>query len=222
MRLSNGGACSRRGQRVVLDITARTAGATHAQGTRGKIPVHLRMATGGRRSLTRARAQVGSGSGAVRRAARAIADEFFDALLTAGLRRPGSGSASSGWPRGLSEPRTGPCPGGCRGDARQRQHLPSRSRPLPVGWGRDAARPRRAKRRPGLYPAYVVLGIVTGGTPKHGIGRASRAVDTVRKLQAQLRAAPCNQDRYARGGLSLRCAGTGVSRSAACRYCWSA
>ena len=95
---------------------------------------------------------------------RAIADEFFGALLTPVLQRAVCSAASTFAPPGARR-------------CRSRRRTTARNTPV------------RAKRRPGLYPALVVLGIYDRCTPKLA-SDASRAVAMLSSLaeaQAQLR-----------------------------------
>ena len=180
----------------ILDITARTAHDGALKWTRPStpraarsilaIPVHLRTAL--RRALERVlQAQVGRGSGAVRRAAAGHRDEFFGALLTPVLQRAvGSaavGDAASALVRHL--------PRRMRSDGLETVNVrTSRGTTVPVTtpYYREK-HARRAKRRPGLYPALVVLGIYDRCTPKLA-SDASRAVamhSSLAEAQAQLR-----------------------------------
>ena len=155
----------------------------------GNIPVHLRTAL--RRALEfEARAPAPRSAEEAEQCEeqlRAIADEFFGALLTPVLQR--AVALRRGWRRG-ERPRAPPAPADAerRPGDRQRSHLPGHD-----GAGHDAVLPREtrpsAKRRPGLYPALVVLGIYDRCTPKLA-SDASRAVAMLSSLaeaQAQLR-----------------------------------
>ena len=155
----------------------------------GNIPVHLRTAL--RRALEfEARApaaQVGRGSGAVRRAAAGHRGRV--------LRRPPHpraatrGALGRGWRRGERLVRH--LPRRMRSDGLETVNVrTSRGTTVPVTtpYYREK-HARRAKRRPGLYPALVVLGIYDRCTPKLA-SDASRAVAMLSSLaeaQAQLR-----------------------------------
>ena len=154
------------------------------------IPVHLRTAL--RRALEfEARAPAPRSAEEAEQCEeqlRAIADEFFGALLTPVLQRAvrsaAVGDAASALVRHLPRrmrgatawrPSTFAPPGARRCRSRRR----TTARNTPVG----------AKRRPGLYPALVVLGIYDRCTPKLA-SDASRAVAMLSSLaeaQAQLR-----------------------------------
>ena len=118
---------------------------------------------------------------------RAIADEFFGALLTPVLQRAvrsaAVGDAASALVRHL--------PRRMRSDGLETVNVrTSRGTTVPVTtpYYREK-HARRAKRRPGLYPALVVLGIYDRCTPKLA-SDASRAVAMLSSLaeaQAQLR-----------------------------------
>ena len=118
---------------------------------------------------------------------RVIADEFFGALLTPVLQRAvGSaavGDAASALVRHL--------PRRMRSDGLETVNVrTSRGTTVPVTtpYYREK-HARRAKRRPGLYPALVVLGIYDRCTPKLA-SDASRAVamhSSLAEAQAQLR-----------------------------------
>ena len=91
---------------------------------------------------------------------RAIADEFFGALLTPVLQRAvrsaAVGDAASALVRHL--------PRRMRSDGLETVNVrTSRGTTVPVYYREKHA--RRAKRRPGLYPALVVLGIYDRCTP---------------------------------------------------------
>ena len=189
--------------RVVLDITARTAHDGALKWTRapstpreidlGNIPVHLRTAL--RRALEfEARAPAPRSAEEAEQCEeqlRAIADEFFGALLTPVLQRAvrsaAVGDAASALVRHL--------PRRMRSDGLETVNVrTSRGTTVPVTtpYYREK-HARRAKRRPGLYPglypALVVLGIYDRCTPKLA-SDASRAVAMLSSLaeaQAQLR-----------------------------------
>ena len=155
----------------------------------GNIPVHLRTAL--RRALEfEARAPAPRSAEETEQCEeqlRAIADEFFGALLTPVLQRAvGSaavGDAASALVRHL--------PRRMRSDGLETVNVrTSRGTTVPVTtpYYREK-HARRAKRRPGLYPALVVLGIYDRCTPKLA-SDASRAVAMLSSLaeaQAQLR-----------------------------------
>ena len=155
----------------------------------GNIPVHLRTAL--RRALEfEARAPAPRSAEETEQCEeqlRAIADEFFSALLTPVLQRAvGSaavGDAASALVRHL--------PRRMRSDGLETVNVrTSRGTTVPVTtpYYREK-HARRAKRRPGLYPALVVLGIYDRCTPKLA-SDASRAVAMLSSLaeaQAQLR-----------------------------------
>ena len=153
------------------------------------VPVHLRTAL--RRALEfEARAPAPRSAEEVEQCEeqlRAIADEFFGALLTPVLQRAvcsaAVGDAASALVRHL--PRRMRSDGLETGNVRT-----SRGTTVPVTtpYYREK-HARRAKRRPGLYPALVVLGIYDRCTPKLA-SDASRAVAMLSSLaeaQAQLR-----------------------------------
>ena len=153
------------------------------------IPVHLRTAL--RRALefeARARApRSAEEAEQCEEQLRAIADEFFGALLTPVLQRAvcsaAVGDAASALVRHL--------PRRMRSDGLETVNVrTSRGTTVPVTtpYYREK-HARRAKRRPGLYPALVVLGIYDRCTPKLA-SDASRAVAMLSSLaeaQAQLR-----------------------------------
>ena len=155
----------------------------------GNIPVHLRTAL--RRALEfEARAPAPRSAEEAEQCEeqlRAIADEFFGALLTPVLQRAvGSaavGDAASALVRHL--------PRRMRSDGLETVNVrTSRGTTVPVTtpYYREK-HARRAKRRPGLYPALVVLGIYDRCTPKLA-SDASRAVamhSSLAEAQAQLR-----------------------------------
>ena len=155
----------------------------------GNIPVHLRTAL--RRALEfEARAPAPRSAEEVEQCEeqlRAIADEFFGALLTPVLQRAvrsaAVGDAASALVRHL--------PRRMRSDGLETVNVrTSRGTTVPVTtpYYREK-HARRAKRRPGLYPALVVLGIYDRCTPKLA-SDASRAVAMLSSLaeaQAQLR-----------------------------------
>ena len=155
----------------------------------GNIPVHLRTAL--RRALEfEARAPAPSSAEEAEQCEeqlRAIADEFFGALLTPVLQRAvrsaAVGDAASALVRHL--------PRRMRSDGLETVNVrTSRGTTVPVTtpYYREK-HARRAKRRPGLYPALVVLGIYDRCTPKLA-SDASRAVAMLSSLaeaQAQLR-----------------------------------
>ena len=185
----------------VLDITARTAHDGALKWTRApstpraaeidlrNIPVHLRTAL--RRALEfEARAPAPRSAEEAEQCEeqlRAIADEFFGALLTPVLQRAvrsaAVGDAASALVRHL--------PRRMRSDGLETVNVrTSRGTTVPVTtpYYREK-HARRAKRRPGLYPALVVLGIYDRCTPKLA-SDASRAVAMLSSLaeaQAQLR-----------------------------------
>ena len=153
------------------------------------IPVHLRTAL--RRALEfEARAPAPRSAEEAEQCEeqlRAIADEFFGALLTPVLQRAvrsaAVGDAASALVRHL--------PRRMRSDGLETVNVrTSRGTAVPVTtpYYREK-HARRAKRRPGLYPALVVLGIYDRCTPKLA-SDASRAVAMLSSLaeaQAQLR-----------------------------------
>ena len=153
------------------------------------IPVHLRTAL--RRALEfAARAPAPRSAEEAEQCEeqlRAIADEFFGALLTPVLQRAvcsaAVGDAASALVRHL--------PRRMRSDGLETVNVrTSRGTTVPVTtpYYREK-HARRAKRRPGLYPALVVLGIYDRCTPKLA-SDASRAVAMLSSLaeaQAQLR-----------------------------------
>ena len=155
----------------------------------GNIPVHLRTAL--RRALEfEARAPAPRSAEEVEQCEeqlRAIADEFFGALLTPVLQRAvrsaAVGDAASALVRHL--------PRRMRSDGLETVNVrTSRGTTVPVTtpYYREK-HARRAKRRPGLYPALVVLGIYDRCTPKLA-SDASRAVamhSSLAEAQAQLR-----------------------------------
>ena len=155
----------------------------------GNIPVHLRTAL--RRALEfEARAPAPRSAEEAEQCEeqlRAIADEFFGALLTPVLQRAvrsaAVGDAASALVRHL--------PRRMRSDGLETVNVrTSRGTTVPVTtpYYREK-HARRAKRRPGLYPALVVLGIYDRCTPKLA-SDASRAVAMLSSLaeaQAQLR-----------------------------------
>ena len=153
------------------------------------VPVHLRTAL--RRALEfEARAPAPRSAEEAEQCEeqlRAIADEFFGALLTPVLQRAvcsaAVGDAASALVRHL--------PRRMRSDGLETVNVrTSRGTTVPVTtpYYREK-HARRAKRRPGLYPALVVLGIYDRCTPKLA-SDASRAVAMLSSLaeaQAQLR-----------------------------------
>ena len=153
------------------------------------IPVHLRTAL--RRALEfEARAPAPRSAEEAEQCEeqlRVIADEFFGALLTPVLQRAvrsaAVGDAASALVRHL--------PRRMRSDGLETVNVrTSRGTTVPVTtpYYREK-HARRAKRRPGLYPALVVLGIYDRCTPKLA-SDASRAVAMLSSLaeaQAQLR-----------------------------------
>ena len=155
----------------------------------GNIPVHLRTAL--RRALEfEARAPAPRSAEEAEQCEeqlRVIADEFFGALLTPVLQRAvrsaAVGDAASALVRHL--------PRRMRSDGLETVDVrTSRGTTVPVTtpYYREK-HARRAKRRPGLYPALVVLGIYDRCTPKLA-SDASRAVAMLSSLaeaQAQLR-----------------------------------
>ena len=175
------------------------------------IPVHLRTAL--RRALefeARARApRSAEEAEQCEEQLRAIADEFFGALLTPVLQRAvrsaAVGDPASALVRHL--------PRRMRSDGLETVNVrTSRGTTVPVTtpYYREK-HARRAKRRPGLYPALVVLGIYDRCTPKLA-SDASRAVAMLSSLaeaQAQLRSEGIALDikTLRSTALSLRCAG---------------
>ena len=153
------------------------------------IPVHLRTAL--RRALEfEARAPAPRSAEEAEQCEeqlRVIADEFFGALLTPVLQRAvrsaAVGDAASALVRHL--------PRRMRSDGLETVNVrTSRGTTVPVTtpYYREK-HARRAKRRPGLYPALVVLGIYDRCTPKLA-SDASRAVamhSSLAEAQAQLR-----------------------------------
>ena len=134
------------------------------------IPVHLRTAL--RRALEfEARAPAPRSAEEAEQCEeqlRAIADEFFGALLTPVLQRAvrsaAVGDAASALVRHL--------PRRMRSDGLETVNVrTSRGTTVPVTtpYYREK-HARGAKRRPGLYPALVVLGIYDRCTPKAGLG----------------------------------------------------
>ena len=139
----------------------------------GNIPVHLRTAL--RRALEfEARAPAPRSAEEAEQCEeqlRVIADEFFGALLTPVLQRAvrsaAVGDAASALVRHL--------PRRMRSDGLETVNVrTSRGTTVPVTtpYYREK-HARRAKRRPGLYPALVVLGIYDRCTPKRDASRAS-------------------------------------------------
>ena len=187
--------------RVVLDITARTAHDGALKWTRAPstpraarsifatFPSTCALPSGGRWSLRRVLQPPRSAEEAEQceEQLRAIADEFFGALLTPVLQRAvrsaAVGDAASALVRHL--------PRRMRSDGLETVNVrTSRGTTVPVTtpYYREK-HARRAKRRPGLYPALVVLGIYDRCTPKLA-SDASRAVAMLSSLaeaQAQLR-----------------------------------
>ena len=186
--------------RVLLDITARTAHDGALKWTRAPstpraarsilatFPSTCALPSGGRWSLRRVLQRPGrqrKRSGA--KSSWAIADEFFGALLTPVLQRAvrsaAVGDAASALVRHL--------PRRMRSDGLETVNVrTSRGTTVPVTtpYYREK-HARRAKRRPGLYPALVVLGIYDRCTPKLA-SDASRAVamhSSLAEAQAQLR-----------------------------------
>ena len=173
--------------RMAYDL-GRGARAT-APGPSTDAPVHLRTAL--RRALEfEARAPAPRSAEEAEQCEeqlRAIADEFFGALLTPVLQRAvrsaAVGDAASALVRHL--------PRRMRSDGLETVNVrTSRGTTVPVTtpYYREK-HARRAKRRPGLYPALVVLGIYDRCTPKLA-SDASRAVAMLSSLaeaQAQLR-----------------------------------
>ena len=184
----------------------------------GNIPVHLRTAL--RRALEfEARAPAPRSAEEAEQCEeqlRVIADEFFGALLTPVLQRAvcsaAVGDAASALVRHL--------PRRMRSDGLETVNVrTSRGTTVPVTtpYYREK-HARRAKRRPGLYPALVVLGIYDRCTPKLA-SDASRAVamhSSLAEAQAQLRSDGIALDIKTLHGLSLRCAGPAAQQSAAC------
>ena len=177
----------------------------------GNIPVHLRTAL--RRALEfEARAPAPRSAEEAEQCEeqlRVIADEFFGALLTPVLQRAvrsaAVGDAASALVRHL--------PRRMRSDGLETVNVrTSRGTTVPVTtpYYREK-HARRAKRRPGLYPALVVLGIYDRCTPKLA-SDASRAVamhSSLAEAQAQLRSDGIALDikTLPLDRLSLRCAG---------------
>ena len=153
------------------------------------IPVHLRTALRRALDLRRVLQRPRSAEEAEQceEQLRAIADEFFGALLTPVLQRAvrsaAVGDAASALVRHL--------PRRMRSDGLETVNVrTSRGTTVPVTtpYYREK-HARRAKRRPGLYPALVVLGIYDRCTPKLA-SDASRAVamhSSLAEAQAQLR-----------------------------------
>ena len=155
----------------------------------GNIPVHLRTAL--RRALEfEARAPAPRSAEEAEQCEeqlRAIADEFFGALLTPVLQRAvrsaAVGDAASALVRHL--------PRRMRSDGLETVNVrTSRGTTVPVTtpYYREK-HARRAKRRPGLYPALVVLGIYDRCTPKLA-SDASRAVAMLGSAGRSAGAAP--------------------------------
>ena len=175
------------------------------------IPVHLRTAL--RRALEfEARAPAPRSAEEAEQCEeqlRAIADEFFGALLTPVLQRAvrsaAVGDAASALVRHL--------PRRMRSDGLETVNVrTSRGTTVPVTtpYYREK-HARRAKRRPGLYPALVVLGIYDRCTPKLA-SDASRAVRHAQLAGRSAGAAPLRRHRPGYQDppldrLSLRCAG---------------
>ena len=158
------------------------------------IPVHLRTAL--RRALEfEARAPAPRSAEEAEQCEeqlRAIADEFFGALLTPVLQRAvrsaAVGDAASALVRHL--------PRRMRSDGLETVNVrTSRGTTVPVTtpYYREK-HARRAKRRPGLYPALVVLGIYDRCTPKLA-SDASRAVAMLRLAGRSAGAAPLRRHR---------------------------
>ena len=177
----------------------------------GNIPVHLRTAL--RRALEfEARAPAPRSAEEAEQCEeqlRAIADEFFGALLTPVLQRAvrsaAVGDAASALVRHL--------PRRMRSDGLETVNVrTSRGTTVPVTtpYYREK-HARRAKRRPGLYPALVVLSIYDRCTPKLA-SDASRAVAHAQLAGRSAGAAPLRGHRPGYQDppldrLSLRCAG---------------
>ena len=209
--------------RVVLDITARTAHDGALKWTRAPstpraarsifatFPSTCALPSGGRWSLRRVLQRPGRQRkrSSAKSSWRAIADEFFGALLTPVLQRAvrsaAVGDAASALVRHL--------PRRMRSDGLETVNVrTSRGTTVPVTtpYYREK-HARRAKRRPGLYPALVVLGIYDRCTPKLA-SDASRAVAMLSSLaeaQAQLRSEGIALDikTLRSTAYSLRCAG---------------
>ena len=187
--------------RVVLDITARTAHDGALKWTRtpstpraarsifATFPFTCALPSGGRWSLRRVLqrpARQRKRSSAKSRL-RAIADEFFGALLTPVLQRAVRSAAVDDAASALVRH----LPRRMRSDGLETVNVrTSRGTTVPVTtpYYREK-HARGAKRRPGLYPALVVLGIYDRCTPKLA-SDASRAVAMLGSLaeaQAQLR-----------------------------------
>ena len=185
--------------RVVLDITARTAHDGALKWTRAPstpraarsifatFPSTCALPSGGRWSLRRVLQRPGrQRKRSSAKSSCAIADEFFGALLTPVLH------ARCAPPR-LATRRAPSCamPRRMRSDGLETVNVrTSRGTTVPVTtpYYREK-HARRAKRRPGLYPALVVLGIYDRCTPKLA-SDASRAVamhSSLAEAQAQLR-----------------------------------
>ena len=224
--------------RVVLDITARTAHDGALKWTRApstppsreidlrNIPVHLRTAL--RRALEfEARApaaQVGRGSGAVRRAAAVYRGRV--------LRRPPHpraatrGALRRGWRRG-ERPRAPPAPADAerRPGDRQRSHLPGHD-----GAGHDAVLPRETRpsgeAEAGTLPRLGGAGHLRPLHAEAGLGCKPRG----RHAQLAGRSAGAAPLRRHRPGyqdppldrLSLRCAGPSGPSRARRAVCWTA
>ena len=185
------------------------------------IPVHLRTAL--RRALEfEARAPAPRSAEEAEQCEeqlRAIADEFFGALLTPVLQRAvrsaAVGDAASALVRHL--------PRRMRSDGLETVNVrTSRGTTVPVTtpYYREK-HARRAKRRPGLYPALVVLGIYDRCTPKLA-SDASRAVAMLSSLalrSARDRAAPLlDRGGNRRGPRPCGYSTTQTLRSTAYRY----
>ena len=211
--------------RVVLDITARTARDGALNWTRApstpraarsilrNLPVHLRTAL--RRALE-FEARAPAPRSAEEAQLRAIADECVGARLTPVLQRAVRSAAV--------------------GDAARARvrHLPRRMRSdgletVNVRTSRGTTVPgttpyyrekhaRRAKRRPGLYPALVVLGIYDRCTPR---GRHAQLAGGSAGAAPLRRHRPGYQDPPL-DRLSLRCAGPSGPAERGGRAAWTA
>ena len=186
--------------RVVLDITARTAHDGALKWTKSAIdtraarsifatfPSTCALPSGGRWSLRRVLQRPGrQRKRSSAKSSCGPSDEFFGALLTPVLQRAvrsaAVGDAASALVRHL--------PRRMRSDGLETVNVRTSGARRCRSRRRTTARKhaRRAKRRPGLYPALVVLGIYDRCTPKLA-SDASRAVamhSSLAEAQAQLR-----------------------------------
>ena len=172
----------------------------------GNIPVHLRTAL--RRALefeARAPAQVGRGSGAVRRAAAGHRGRV--------LRRPPHpraatrGALGRGWRRG-ERPRAPPAPADAERRPGDRPFAPPGARRCRSRRRYREKHARGAKRRPGLYPALVVRASTTGARRSWPRMQAARSPCTARSAgAAPLRGHRPGYQDPPLDRLSLRCAG---------------